>query len=81
MAHTLEHTPSPGDLVVLPSGVPALVVAVDTVWDVTEEWGDAVHVRRTVYVMDALAASLLVDGALQRGVELPQWTRAVPTSP
>ena len=74
MSYTVDHPPSPGDLVVLPSGVPALVVAVDTVWDVTEEWGDAVHVRRTVY-------SLLVDGALQRGVELPQWTRAVPTSP
>jgi putative heme iron utilization protein len=74
VARTLEHTPSPGDLVVLPSGVPTLVVAVDTVWDVVEEWGDAVHVSRTVY-------SLLVDGALQRGVGLPQWTRAVPTSP
>ena len=74
MAHTLEHTPSPGDLVVLPSGVPALVVAVDTVWDVTEEWGDAVHVSRTVY-------SLLVDGALQRGVELPRTTRRVAQSP
>ena len=65
---------SPGDLVKLPSGGNALVVAVDTVWDVVEEWEDAVHVRRTVY-------TLMVDGALQTGVELPRTTCPIPQSP
>ena len=70
----MAHTPSPGDLVVLPSGDNALVVAVDTVWDVVEDWEDAVHVRRTVY-------SLLVDGVLKTGVELPRTTHPIPQSP
>lgn len=65
---------SPGDLVVLPSGVPALVVAVDTRWDETDDWGDGVRISRTVY-------SLMVDGALQEGIELPHTARALPRTP